>query len=119
MQRLTARFLLMFALIGTFVPLALTVTATPLHSCCLRKAAHQCHQPAGESDQRSIHGAGCCTHNFCRALTASYWADPQPPLTPLFPQDEQGRVAISHNQIPASELFASQSTRAPPQLSLA
>jgi hypothetical protein len=123
MQRLTARFLLMFALVGTFVPLALAATAAPAHSCCLRKAAHQCHQPANasadEPDQRSIHGAGCCSHDCGRAATTSQWADPQPSLTPVFAQNVEGCVATSHNQVLASELFASQSTRAPPQLSIA
>jgi len=113
----------MFALIGTFVPLALAATAAPLHSCCPRKSAHQCHQPANaaadESDQRTIHGAGCCNHDSCRAVTTSQWADPQPSLAPLYAPNVEGCIAVSHAGALATELFASQSTRAPPQVSLA
>src|SRR5580698_4933969 len=123
MQRLTARFLLLFALIGTFVPLALTATAAPLHSCCPRKSAHQCHQPANaaadESDQRTIHGPGCCNHDCCRAVTTSQWAHPQLSSASVFTPYVEAYFAVSHSRTPASELFASQSTRAPPQISIA
>jgi hypothetical protein len=119
MQRLTARFLLLFALFGTFVPLVLAATAAPQHSCCLRKAAHQCHTTATDSDQRTIHGAGCCNHDSCRAVTTSQWADPQPSLAPLYAPNVEGCIAVSHAGALATELFASQSTRAPPQVSLA
>ncbi|HSY92280.1 MAG TPA: hypothetical protein VK812_12960 [Candidatus Binatus sp.] len=123
MQRLTARLLLLYALIGTFVPLALAVTAPPPHSCCLRKSAHQCHQPASatadESDQRSIHGAGCCAHDCCRAVTTSQSADPQSSLAPVFAPNVESCVAAPDSRNPTSNLFASQSARAPPRISIA
>jgi hypothetical protein len=126
MQRLTARFLLLFALVGTFVPLALAATAAPPHSCCLRKSAHQCHQPANaaadesdQRDQRSIHGAGCCNHDCCRAVTTSQSADPQPSSAPVYAPNVEGCIAAFHSNAPAAELLASQSTRAPPQVSIA
>jgi hypothetical protein len=125
MQRLTARFLLLFALVGTFVPLALAATATaaPLHSCCLRKSAHQCQRvrnaAGNEADQRSIHGAGCCNHDCCRALTTSHSADPQPSLASLFAPHVEGSVAALYSSALATELLASQSSRAPPQISIA
>jgi hypothetical protein len=123
MQRLTARFLLLFALVGTFVPLALAVTAPRPHSCCLRKSAHQCHQPvnaaADESDQRSIHGAGCCNHDCCRAVTTTQSADPQASSAPVFAPNVEGCIAALHSSALAAELLASQSTRAPPQISIA
>jgi len=123
MQRLTARFLLLFALVGTFVPLALAATAAPLHSCCLRKAAHQCHgvsNAAGnEADQRAIRGTGCCNHDCCRALTTSQSADAQPPLAPVFAPNVESYAAAPDSRKPTTNLFASQSARAPPRISLA
>ena len=54
MQRLIARFLLLFALAGTFVPMAQALAAAPPHACCIRKI-HQCHGSASpESTQHVI-----------------------------------------------------------------
>jgi hypothetical protein len=123
MQRLTARLLLLFALIGTFAPLALAFTAPPPHSCCLRKSAHQCHQPANaaadESDQRSIRSTGCCNHDCCRAVTTSQSADPQSSLAPGFAPKVESCAAAPDSRNPTSNLFASQSARAPPRISIA
>src|SRR5438270_630158 len=66
MQRLTARFLLLFALAGTFVPLTLAAVAPPPHSCCLRKAAHHCH--GAETADRSIRNTSCCNHGSVRGI---------------------------------------------------
>ena len=117
MQRLTARFLFLFALVGTFVPLALAVTAAPPHACCLRQAAHQCH--GTEADQRAVRGTGCCNHDCCRAVTTSQSAHPQPALKSDFARYLDARLAESHSRTPATKLFASQSPRAPPQVSIA
>jgi len=119
MQRLTARFLLLFALVGTFVPLALAATAAPLHSCCLRKAAHHCHGVGNEADQRAIYSSSCCNHDCCRAVTTSQCADPQPPLAPVFAPNVESRAAASPSRALASEFLASQSSRAPPQIAIA
>jgi hypothetical protein len=63
MHRLTARILLLFVLVGNFVPLALAVAAGQGHACCVRKAAHPCHGGAiADSSRLSIHDAGCCRH---------------------------------------------------------
>jgi hypothetical protein len=117
MQRLTARFLLLFALVGTFVPLALAATAAPPHACCLRKAAHHCH--GSEADQRAIRGTACCKNDCCRAVTTSQSAHPRPPLASIIAQNVDARIAESHAGTPATELLASQSPRAPPQPSIA
>jgi hypothetical protein len=119
MHRLTARFLLLFALVGTFAPLALAMTAAPPHACCLRKAAYQCHGSAPESDQRTIQDAGCCNHDCGRAVTTSQWAHAQPSTTSFTAQNVEARVAELHSGTPASKLCPSQSTRAPPLVSLA
>jgi len=119
MQRLTARLLLLFALVGIFVPLAQVATAAPPHACCIR-AAHKCHSLAPvESDQRTVRGTGCCNHDCCRAETTVQWAHPQPWLASGFVQNIDTRVTESHPTIPAAELSACQSTRAPPQISIA
>jgi hypothetical protein len=120
MHRLTARILLLFALAGTFVPLALAATAAPPHACCRRKAAHPCHDSAAiESDQLAIRSAGCCNHDCCRAVTTSQWANPQPGITASFAPNVDAQIRDPHPASPASELSASQSTRAPPQISIA
>jgi hypothetical protein len=119
MHRLTARFLLLLALAGTSAPLALAVTAAPLHGCCLRKEAHQCHGSAPEPDQRTIHDAGCCNHDCGRAVTTSQWAHTQALAASFTAHIIEARITESGSSIPSSKLFASQSTRAPPQISIA
>jgi hypothetical protein len=41
MQRLIARFLLLFATAGVLLPPVLQATAAPSHLCCRRMAQHQ------------------------------------------------------------------------------
>ncbi len=118
MHRLTARFLLLFALVGTFAPLALAATAAPEHACCLRKGVHQCHGSAPESDQRSIRES-CRYRDGCRAVTTSQWAHTQPTTTAAFVRDVEARIAESPAASPDAMRFSSQSTRAPPQISIA
>lgn len=117
MQRLTPRFLLLFALIGTFVPLALAVTAAPPHACCLGKSVHRCH--GSDPDERVIRGNSCCNKNYNRAVITSQWAHPQSSLASFYVQTIESRLAQSRAEAPANELLSSQSTRAPPQLSIA
>lgn len=119
MHRLTARFLLLLALVGSFAPLALAATAAPEHACCLRKGVHQCHGSAPESDQRSIRNTSCCNHDCCRAATTSQWAHAQPPVTAPFAPNIETRILEARISSPATQRFSSQSTRAPPQISIA
>jgi hypothetical protein len=118
MQRLTARFLLLFALVGTFVPLALAATTAPPHACCIRKAAHQCHGSFGDLDERTVRSSSCCSHDCCRGVTTSQAGHPQPRLASDFAQNIGARVIDLKVQAPATELLASQSTRAPPHASI-
>jgi hypothetical protein len=119
MHRLTARFLLLFALVGTFAPLALAATAAPEHACCLRKGVHQCHGSAPESDQRSIRDS-CRYHDGCRAVTTSQWAHAQPRSSDTVRAEiVKARIAESPAASPDAKRFSSQSTRAPPQISIA
>jgi hypothetical protein len=119
MHRLTAKFLLLFALVGTFAPLALAVTAATPHACCLRMAAHRCHGSRPESDQRTIHDSSCCNHDWRRAVTTSQWASPQARTASAIAQNVEARIAESHLSSPPSAVFTSQSTRAPPSFSIA
>jgi len=119
MHRLTARFLLLFALLGAFVPLALAVTAPSPPACC-RRMGHRCQGSAvAESDQPAVHGTGCCNHDCCRAVTTSQWASPQPWASAVFAEEVAGSVAEPHATTPSTQLFASQSTRAPPHVAIA
>jgi len=119
MHRLTARFLLLFALVGSFAPLALAMTAATPHACCLRMAAHQCHGSRPESGQRTIYDANCCNHDWRRAVTTSQWANPRPRTASATAQNIEARIVESHPDSPATKFFSSRSTRAPPPVSLA
>jgi hypothetical protein len=119
MHRLTARFLLWFALSGAFAPLALALTAAPAHSCCLRKA-HHCHSfTVAQSDPLNVHSPGCCSRESGRAVATSQWASPQPWAASAFADKAAGKVTESPAIPPATQLFTSQSTRAPPSISIA
>jgi len=119
MQRLTARFLLLFALVGTLVPLVLAATAAPPHACCIRKAAHQCHGSFTESDQRAIQSTSCCNHNSSRAVNTSRAAHLEPGLASAFAQNVEVGIVESRSDASAVKSLSSQSPRAPPQVSLA
>jgi hypothetical protein len=114
MQRLTARFLLLFALAGTFVPAAMQALAPPPHACCLRKAVHRCHA-AGAQQDPVVSDAGCCNHDCCRAVTTAQWAHPETS------EDASAVALITNREIalpsygPIREFVSSHSSRAPPQ----
>jgi hypothetical protein len=117
MQRLTARFLLLFALVGAFIPMTLAVTAASPHACCLRKAARQCH--GSDPDERAVRGNSCCNQGYSRAVTTSQFAHPQTSLSSIAAQTVEAQIYESRTATPTTKLFASRSTRAPPQLSIA
>lgn len=115
MQRLIARLLLLFSLAGTFAPLALQASAVPPHACCLRKAVHRCHEAAAEDRHEPIASApGCCHHNCIRAVTTSQSAYPKPPVATPFAASAQAHESHFQSGAPASQVFSTQSTRAPP-----
>jgi hypothetical protein len=117
MQRLTAKFLLLFALIGTVVPVAIAVTA-PQHACCIRKT-HHCHESASSDSTQLAISSKTCDHDCCRAVSTSKWANLQLGTSPAFVQNIEAHAADSQPHSPALELTASKSPRAPPQPSLA
>jgi len=119
MQRLTARLLLLFALAGNFVPVALATTAAPLHACCIRRA-HRCHDSAPtESTQIAARTTGCCNHDCCRAVTTPQWASPQSPAAAVSAQTIENTLPESPSDAPLTSLSAAHSTRAPPNIVIA
>ena len=115
MHRLTARLLLLLALVGNLAPIALAATAAPPHACCLRKGFHHCHDSlASENGQLLIRDASCCQSDCCRAVTTSRWAHPQPKLAALFLRTNNVRLAGARPVFPAAVCAELQSTRAPP-----
>jgi hypothetical protein len=114
MHRLTARLLLLLALVGSLAPLALAVgIAPPLHACCLRNASHHCHDSAAE--HLTFRDRSCCRPDCARALTITRTAYAQPIIlsaTAIF--GERYSIAIKIGP-PATENFDLLSTRAPPQ----
>jgi hypothetical protein len=117
MQRLTAKFLLLFALVGTIVPLAMAVTA-PQHACCVRKT-HHCHESASPDSTQLAISAQTCEHDCCRAVSTSHGANSQLRISPAVVQNIETYTNNSQPRTPAAQHSASLSTRAPPQLAIA
>jgi hypothetical protein len=114
MHRLTARWLLFFALVGNLVPLALAATSSP-RACCLRKGVHHCQDSlAPESEPLVVRDANCCNHDYCRAVTAAKWAYPQPRLAVFSLQAIDAHVGGIQPDSPATASANFQSSRAPP-----
>jgi len=97
MQRATARLVLMVLLLGVLVPAANAVALDPMHdqmhACCRRKPVQStmagmphCHEMAGpapdsnsptdRSEPRLISSNSCASHECCRSLARSQWAQP-------------------------------------------
>jgi hypothetical protein len=114
MQRLTARLLLLFALAGNFLPVALAATAAPPRACCLRMA-HKCHQAVSTESEAALTARNCCVNHDCgRALTKSQSATVVPQAAPIFIASVQTHATAAHANAPAPRIAASQSPRAPP-----
>jgi hypothetical protein len=118
MKRFTAIFLFLFALAGTFVPLATAVTTTAPHACC-RRRAHQCHDSAVTSSGLAVHGTNCCNHDCCRTASVSQKAHALPQLAVRFALQVQARVTELLPAASTFESFVSRSPRAPPRIALA
>src|SRR6266850_690583 len=106
MHRLTARLLLLFALVGNFVPVALALSAAPSpHACCVRKApqAHPCHGMAmatTEPEQLAVRGTGCCNHDCCRGVTVARWAQTEPVAVSTLARDVTTTTKLLHVNSP-------------------
>jgi len=115
MQRFTARFLLLIALLGTVVPIAMQAMVTPAHACCLRKAPHQCHDSAAAHSERPVlRDAGCCNQDCSRAVTSSHWAHPQPSSKAIGVHESIGSETSNPGDEPLSLSYSLLRSRAPP-----
>lgn len=114
MHRLTARLLLLIALLGTFLPIALEARSAPTHACC-RRTAHHCTDSNGGTDETVVRPNGeCCNPSSHRAVTTSQWGNPEPLGTGVFAPRAIGPKVELQATAPVTQLFSSQSTRAPP-----
>lgn len=118
MHRLTAKLLLIFALLGNFVPIALALSPAAVPKCCLRKGVHHCHNAALAGEELSLFSNLCGSHDCCRAAAPVYWAHLEARNSSAAVQS----IEIHLNQTRPSrfnaEAPASLSTRAPPELSI-
>jgi len=114
MQRWTARFLLLFALLGSFAPVALEALAAPAHACCLRKSTSSCHHQIN-SQHAEIRSNACCSHDCCRAVSPTQAASPVHAAR-AFAQVAAGRVVAITARTSILEAFAFESSRAPPSI---
>jgi hypothetical protein len=122
MHRWTARWLLLFALLGNCVPVALALSAAPPpHACCLRKTAqaHPCHGMDTEPEQLNLRSTGCCQQDCCRGVTVARWAQAAPAAAVAFTQKAGTHIVSPDLDSPIAEFSQVQSARAPPQSSIA
>jgi len=117
MHRLTARLLLLFALLGNIVPIALAVSPTAAPKCCLRKGVHHCQTASLAGEELSLSSNSCGSHDCCRVATPAHWAHPEARNCSVAAQS----VEIYRSQMRPSglngEAHTSLSTRAPPEFS--
>jgi len=114
MRRLTATSLLLFALAGNLVPLALAAMADPPHACCLRKAAHPCHGSATTESESLIVRTGACCHQDCGWATATRRAQNHARVATVAAPVIAARVLSPCTDRPGSHVFQPRSSRAPP-----
>src|ERR1700690_2847107 len=70
MYRLTARLLLVLLLAGTFVPVAMAVSAPVPHACCMRKPMRD--HGSGSHEIQAVSGPN---GNCCPPVTTAHWAE--------------------------------------------
>jgi len=118
MRRLTARLLLLFALLGNFVPIALAVSPAATPKCCLRKGVHHCQSSLLAGEELSLSSNACGSHDCCRAARPAHWPHPEARNCSAAAQNAE----IYLSRVPPSRLnpkaTASRSTRAPPEFSI-
>jgi hypothetical protein len=107
--------LLVLLLVGTFVPVALAISAPASHACCVRKPMHG--RPSHDSEFYAP--PGCCQHDCCRVLTVSQWANLSPPTNiERTPASAPLEAELRESYFTASVNHA-YSGRAPPKISIA
>lgn len=115
MQRPIAKLLLLFALVGNLLPLALAAASPPPRVCCVRKGVHHCQNSLGsESEPLVIRDASCCNHDCRRAATTAQWAHAQPKLAAFFLPTITARLTGAEPNSQANPGAEFQPSRAPP-----
>lgn len=110
MQRLITRILLLTALLGTFVPVALAIGAPdPPHACCLRKLRNSYK---GTSFEAVPPG------NCCPPRTPNLWAAPVAGANVGYVAFVTPSAPPSQSQQPPMASRPGKSVRAPPSASL-
>ena len=69
MYRLTARLLVVLLFAGTFVPVAMAISAPVPHACCMRKPMHD------HGSGREIQAVAGRNGNCCPSVTTAHWAE--------------------------------------------
>lgn len=119
MHRLTAKLLLLFAIVGNLIPLALAVTAPPLHSCCMRKA-HRCHeQAAAEAGQPVFRDPCSCNNHSRHAATTPQWAHPKTQIAEISGSAVERLDRKIESTLPSVQPASLHASRAPPSFSIA
>jgi hypothetical protein len=118
MHRLTARLLLLFALLGNFVPIALAVSPASTPKCCLRKGVHHCHDTWLAGEELSLSANSCGSHDCCRAATPAHWAHPEARNAAASAHHVELYLNNAHPASLSLVAFSSLSTRGPPQVSI-
>lgn len=122
MRKLTARLLLLFALMGNLGPLALATAVAPAaHACCVRKGAHHCHELGhdslpSETGELVVREASCCSHDCCGAKISAQWADAQSSGASFSLATIDFKTAASLTSFIATAVAGLRSPRAPPRL---
>jgi hypothetical protein len=116
MQRMTARLLLLFALAGNLIPLALAASTPTLPACCIRRN-HHCHaSAASNSSQPDIREACCCRHGCGHAVVTARWAHPRTQAGSFIAPAVSRHVAAQPFALLSPEFRNFKPTRAPPLL---
>jgi hypothetical protein len=119
MQRWTARFLLLIALLGTLLPVAMQASTAPSHACCRRTGPHHCTDSAQtHSEEAVLRDTGCCNHDCCRAVASSHYAHPAPSVA-ASRAENSSECTGPPAAFPISDAVSLLHSRAPPTLSLA
>jgi hypothetical protein len=117
MHRLTARLLLLIALLGNFLPLALAASTAPAHQCCFRKGVHHCQGSSGQlGEGLSFNSGSCCNHDCCGAVTTAQWAQAQAEAAGELSQSIEIFLPVRQSFVPAFGAPKDLSARAPPHL---
>jgi hypothetical protein len=112
MNRWTARILLLLMLTGAFGPVALAISATSPHACCVRKPMR--HSGHEDTFQALSHQ----DHRCCKWLATTHWTQAPVALPTHIALGVTPFNAGIQQAFPMRHAEKSLSARAPPQFSI-